>query len=54
MKLLVRLLRWIDVRRGAWRCTVCGCTDSYACEGGCSWASINPLVCSACHTGVHL
>lgn len=30
------------------RCTVCGCTDDRACPGGCSWAQLNPNVCSAC------
>lgn len=31
-------------------CKVCGCTDSSACEGGCSWVA-NDLgvdICSAC------
>ncbi len=29
-------------------CITCGCTDLRACAGGCSWASINPPVCSRC------
>lgn len=27
-------------------CRVCGCTDTLACEGGCSWANAN--TCSRC------
>lgn len=27
-------------------CRVCGCTDEYGCDGGCSWAG--PDLCSAC------
>lgn len=27
-------------------CVFCHCTDTQACEGGCSWA--RPEVCSAC------
>ncbi len=30
------------------RCRQCGCTNERACPGGCSWASINPPICSAC------
>lgn len=29
-------------------CLICGCTDSKACEGGCSWAI--PGICSKCIT----
>jgi hypothetical protein len=33
-------------------CVVCGCTDSQACPGGCSWAikhkDANTGVCSRC------
>lgn len=29
-------------------CTVCGCTEDNACEGGCSWATTDPYVCSEC------
>ena len=29
-------------------CTVCGCTDDAACEGGCYWVSLDPPLCSAC------
>jgi len=29
-------------------CIGCGCTDLEACEGGCSWVSLDPPVCSAC------
>jgi hypothetical protein len=31
------------------RCVICGCTESRACEGGCSWASWDPPVCSRCN-----
>jgi len=27
-------------------CRICGCTDSKACEGGCSWAT--PGICTKC------
>lgn len=30
------------------RCVGCGCTDERACEGGCSWASTKPSICSSC------
>lgn len=34
------------------RCKICGCTDSRACLGGCSWASVDRKrrtgVCSNC------
>jgi hypothetical protein len=29
-------------------CIGCGCTEEAACPGGCSWASTDPPVCSAC------
>ena len=29
-------------------CLICGCTDSKACKGGCSW--LLPEVCSKCIT----
>ncbi len=29
-------------------CVVCGCTDSKACEGGCSWVETKPPTCSTC------
>lgn len=28
-------------------CRACGCTEDYACPGGCSW--VDPTLCSACH-----
>lgn len=28
-------------------CSACGCTDQWACDGGCSWVAPGP-VCSAC------
>lgn len=30
-------------------CRNCGCTDDYACDGGCSW--VEPDLCSACVDG---
>ncbi len=30
------------------KCRICGCTDSKACEGGCSW--VLPEICSKCVT----
>jgi hypothetical protein len=35
-------------RAGESKCIVCGCTDSSACEEGCSWVSLAPPVCSSC------
>lgn len=29
-------------------CVLCGCTDSHACPGGCSWVLHKPPVCSSC------
>ena len=34
------------VPNGAAVCRVCGCTDEYGCDGGCSWVEEN--LCSAC------
>lgn len=32
-------------------CQICGCTESEACLGGCTWASTNPPRCDRCeHT----
>jgi hypothetical protein len=28
------------------KCRICGCTDTQACRGGCSWAA--PEICSQC------
>jgi len=30
-------------------CRVCGCTDEWACPGGCHW--VEPDLCSACANG---
>lgn len=30
------------------QCARCGCTESHACEGGCSWVSTEPRICSRC------
>lgn len=32
-------------------CVGCGCTDDRACPGGCSWASLDPPLCSTCADG---
>lgn len=29
-------------------CTVCGCTDLDACEGGCRWVDRGHTLCSSC------
>jgi hypothetical protein len=29
-------------------CVRCGCTDDRACDVGCTWASLEPPICSAC------
>jgi hypothetical protein len=29
-------------------CIICGCTESRACEDGCSWALMDPPVCDRC------
>jgi hypothetical protein len=29
-------------------CHICGCTDGFACPGGCSWSAADPTVCTAC------
>lgn len=34
---------------GIRHCRKCGCTEEFACEGGCSW--IAPDLCSACVKG---
>jgi hypothetical protein len=31
-------------------CQGCGCTENEACEGGCCWASANPLRCDRCES----
>jgi hypothetical protein len=33
---------------GIRQCRVCGCTDDYACDGGCEW--VEPDLCSSCIT----
>lgn len=39
-------VRKLDALGGARSCEGCGCTDLWACEGGCSWAG--PRMCSSC------
>lgn len=34
------------VRSG--RCRVCGCTDEFGCDAGCSWIDRDHTLCSAC------
>lgn len=29
-------------------CRKCGCTDSFACEGGCAWVNAEHTLCSRC------
>lgn len=30
-------------------CTVCGCTENFACEQGCEWVQLEPVpLCSEC------
>lgn len=29
-------------------CRVCGCTDEFACEGGCTWLDERDNLCSRC------
>lgn len=38
----------VGERRTAGVCTVCGCTDDRACEGGCSWVSLDRTLCTRC------
>lgn len=45
---LLRIARQVDVVFGALRCVGCGCTDRYACPGGCEWVSVKPPLCSSC------
>lgn len=35
-------------RRGRGCCAVCGCTDLYACVGGCGWANASHTRCTRC------
>lgn len=39
-------LRLFDAATGAGSCEICGCTDGFACAGGCSWVA--PGICSTC------
>lgn len=34
------------------RCIGCSCTDDNACEGGCSWADGDHLLCSVCFCSI--
>lgn len=33
---------------GEYVCRVCGCTDSAACDNGCSWVDRDHRLCSEC------
>ena len=35
-------------RPPAGKCAVCGCTDEYGCDAGCSWANEDRNLCTAC------
>lgn len=44
-------LGWLEqLRAGEPRCRACGCTDTQACYGGCSWRDTEPWppCCTAC------
>lgn len=36
-------------RPGPGFCQQCGCTDLYACPGGCSWVNTRNTLCSRCY-----
>lgn len=36
------------LRNAGLACSICGCTDDNACEGGCYWVKLDPPICSAC------
>jgi hypothetical protein len=36
-------------RSGPGLCQRCGCTDRYACPGGCSWVNTRNTLCSRCY-----
>jgi DNA-binding transcriptional ArsR family regulator len=40
--------RDVDVEAGLPACIGCGCTENAACDGGCSWVSLDPPRCSVC------
>lgn len=44
---VVELLVDLDAYNGR-RCARCGCTDAEACDGGCTWARLDPPICSEC------
>lgn len=48
---LLVLAVWVGTRRPRGTgpaCVRCGCTYYRACPGGCSWASLDPPICSRC------
>jgi len=36
-------------RAGIRHCRICGCTEDFACRGGCSWSAEDETVCSRCY-----
>ena len=44
------LTDWIPRRLGALAgtCRVCGCTDDWGCDAGCSWVNAEHTLCSEC------
>ena len=36
-------------RPGPGFCQTCGCTDRYACPGGCAWVNKGNTLCSQCY-----
>lgn len=36
-------------RLGPGVCRGCGCTDRYACPGGCAWVNERRTLCSSCY-----
>lgn len=38
-----------EAERGPGCCRQCGCTDRYACAGGCGWVNEERDLCSSCY-----
>lgn len=45
---LNRLLATVGIQAVRGTCCVCGCTDTRACPGGCSWMNAERTLCSGC------
>ncbi len=39
-------MRLDDAAKGSSRCRACGCTENFACVGGCYWVEVD--LCSGC------